>query len=685
MGNFLFLGTGNGAARRRLITGFLCLLLGAPALRGGDGDWADDVFGDGFRVLEGETCITEDANLLFRNGFSSENQNLSASLPPLDTVGLKKECILLCGNGGLTVEAAANRVAFQVVGDHGDGPIPCAIRVCGSPISLLWEPDFDFEEMQYFGYGNRIDLSHSLDITYHTGDGEPSEEVGTAICGNFFTTLNLRGGSVGAPNGFSGVISEVGTVNVHGHWELPDGIHRCQRLCIAGDGHLDLGDGKVRAQNICFSVDSTRETAYLHCGGFSRKIMVEVIFDGFAMENPDEQSYLLVDGLRNGKKSSKQLCQLNGGYRLTSDGSCLYAVLDCDPSVGPDSPRNSYYFGLQPGGIARPLPLPLDPEAVVLSFELEVDGETMAAAKNFLAQNEAKTLELARGGCDGRLFGIGCTGDDPFVSILAAHGKRENGGEPDCRTTFYGIVGGADRRRDLSPNGMAFLRGGVFAGFVRGNVKYADVFLGDIRRLEQRTGLLGIFGAFERSDGQSRKTNVEASLSGGHTRNELRDADYRCKFNSWDISLDCSYIRSLYVRNGWQVGPWVGATYHRIRQNSHEDSEAQRVSAVSADLFHTTLGLAAEREGTVKISGNRPLSAYLRAAWCCQTKRSMGSVPPVEPQPPNNEYGDRHSALIVLGFRQKLNAHWEIGGSWNGDFSKNYGLNKVTIGAGYTF
>jgi hypothetical protein len=160
--------------------------------------------------------------------------------------------------------------------------------------------------------------------------------------------LNLRGGSAEHHNSLRGKISTVGTVNVCGSWDLHDGFRDCGHITLYGDSRLDLGSANLDARCLTIVVDSTRRDAYLRCAGLERTTVFELIFDQYALSNPDEQSYLLIDcGDPNGDFLD-DMHRLNGGYELELRGSGIYVVLPADDSVSVDLPRVIRYFGLMP-------------------------------------------------------------------------------------------------------------------------------------------------------------------------------------------------------------------------------------------------------------------------------------------------------------------------------------------------
>ncbi|MDR1255341.1 MAG: hypothetical protein LBJ94_00510, partial [Puniceicoccales bacterium] len=52
---------------------------------------------------------------------------------------------------------------------------------------------------------------------------------------------------------------------------------------------------------------------------------------------------------------------------------------------------------------------------------------------------------------------------------------------------------------------------------------------------------------------------------------------------------------------------------------------------------------------------------------------------------PTLGFPSRHGAVFVAGFRNKLNAHWDIIGQWNAHFSKDQSNNIFSLGTGYNF
>jgi hypothetical protein len=727
-------------ARGKLIQNGCLTVLGNMLLLGCDIDWTDATFEGGLYAAEDTIFARPGSRALFRNGFHSDNGELTGSLAPLTTIHPRSEALLLGGDASFAAAADAEKVAFQIAGDHNDdASSPCAIRVCGNSEHLYTRPNLLLAPGEDFGYDNHIDLSRSLDIGYYDSDGNPWTGPTTAIRGNCYTRIDLRGGDSERPNSLRGALSNIGTVSVHGRWNLADGFRDCGRLTLAPTAHLDLGRSSLDVRCLTLSVDSARRDPYLTCAGLARTTVFEVLFDEFSLTNPLAQSYLVIDGLDDGTDVLSRLHRLNGGFDLEARDGGLYVTFEADGTVGVDSPRDIHYFGLMPlhccpvaagmppapetlmaseemepvrdilcaavhaarlearrprevpeeeqddGNCALPLPEPLPRPRRVVSRDLP--PAPTSSTRGLLAQTVVKSLDLARGSFGNRLSDVKGNGNDPFIGLVGAHSERDLDGGSECRTTFYGITGGADYRWDLSGVENSLLRAGAFLGHVRGDVKYRGDGYQPGERVHQRTTLAGIFAAYESFDARALKTNLDATFSIGFTGNELSQSGHSYRFNGQNISLDLNGVRNLFSINGLQVGPWAGIGYHRVRQAAHGEWDGgQEISAAKtcANFFQSTLGLSAEREFNLRAGDpDFRLRTYARLGWCCQPRTS--SAPTATAQSLARPYGDRHSAIASVGFRQKFDAHWDLTGSWNGDFSGHYRLNRMTLALGYTF
>ncbi|MDR2576794.1 MAG: autotransporter outer membrane beta-barrel domain-containing protein [Puniceicoccales bacterium] len=677
-------------------------------------DWTSAIFPTGLRVKDNNIALPADANALFRNGFTSTTEDLGEKLNLLEFIEQRSEAVLLCGAASFSVDADAH-AAFQIIApkDNGDGNAartPCAIRVCDMRDNCC-DCDHPTHSFEFFGFGNRIDLARSVDIAFYDADGNRVNKCGKAICGNIFTIVNLSGGTIGQPNVLrGGSINGVGTLNVRGNWEMPCGVWHCGTVNIAKDAHLDLGQRKLHAHGLQFNVDSSRTSEYLRCSGFSKLVAISITFDENALTNPNAQDYLLVDGLRRGHRAIKNVFQINGGYSLEVQGAKLYAHLEEIPSVSESSPRRTYYFGLRPHdkdwGIHPPRPprliLPSEADAdeefmqllnALTELELQSDESAMDSRSLMLvefapedgevtasdtcdvcAQTLMKCVDLAKSGFQNRLCDIKGNGDDPFVALIGGHARRDSIDEGICKTTYYGVVGGLDHRWIISEK--LLVRVGAFSGWVRGDVRWG-------RSLRQRAGLVGVFGACEHFDSKLRKSNLDITLTGGFTRNHLRDEAFESAFNCCDMAADASFVRNIFAVRNMQIGPWTALSYHHIHQNSFLGEDRVTVPAIGADLLKTTLGMNFERENAPWAGApDRLLRIYVRVGWARQAKR-LDAQPIIRSVSPR--YEQRNSTVVTCGFRQKIDANWEISGAWDGEFNGHYACNRANITFGYIF
>jgi hypothetical protein len=493
-----------------------------------------------------------------------------------------------------------------------------------------------------------------VDISYHHSDGSPYAGPGVAIRGNSSTTLDLRNGTAEAPNQLPGIIEGVGKVHVHGRWSIPDGFQDCGHLIIDSAGWLHAGTSRLDVQNIHFHVDSTRSDAYLLCGGLLGTSYLQISFDRDALTNPAAQSYLLIGGLLDADETLGHIRQLNvGKFSYVAEGDAIYVQLAEDEAVGPDSPRPTYYLGLR--------------ESPIIIGE----GEMPTLSPDEPTQESVRTLNLVKNGLQGSL---GCAGDDPFAALIVAHANRRSGdGLEGYRSDIRGLVLGADWARQLASG--ARLRGGVCGGYLRRTAKYVSG-----GKLEANTSLLGPFATYSRSDGKGLGTDLIATSGISHCRERLSSlVGERSKFSSADIFADLDVARSLFACRMLRIGPWLDLAYHHLRQNAHSAGTIP-MPRLSTNLLNTTLGLR------IQCETQQYLHLYANAGWSAQPFRSHSAqlirdggdvtLPPAAA-------GDRHSALITAGFCRHLGSRWALSGSWDGNFSKHYTQNRLTLGLGY--
>jgi hypothetical protein len=715
-------------------------IFGNMLLLGCDIDWEDSIFNGGIYAAEDTIHARRGSMAVIRNGFSADDVSESGDLQNFFPSNLRREAVLLGGDARFIVDRKAKSVTFQIAGDHESEEAPAAIRVCGNTEFFHRPLSTQLRFGERYGNGNCVDLSRSLDISFYNGDGTPYEGTGMAIAGNRNTEVVLREGTAESSNSFSGAISNVGQTKVFGHWSLPDGFRDCGRIVIGQEGRIDIGNKFLDARSLQFNINSHREEAYLRCGGLARRIALELVFGNDSLANPEAQRYCLIDGLINSEATLTRIHQLNCGFDFETDGDGIYVTFDADANVSSDSPRRIYYKGFLGGDFGRHLPailpflLPandtalidfpgedscsdcgesacnwdndLDAFAITIQLDLGPTLEDIAAVtrmiSGLLAQTAAKTQALLQESFDARCCDVKGNGNDPFVSAIGAHATRSSGGA-EGKTTFYGISGGADYRWNFGED--RYLRGGAFLGYVRGEVRGGLVpsfllqpFWDASLRVHQNSFVGGIFAAYESFDSRHRKTNLEGTVSCGLLKNKISGegapsgAGSEDSYDGRSFSADLRAVRNLVSCRGWQMGPWAGIAYQHLWEKGPVGPVGSSSVSTGSDLVRTILGANVEREfSPFAAAPDRLLRAYARIGWCWQGTHSSVSCDGSEgfnlPSTPllDGAYGDRNSAVATVGFRQKLSAHWDLSGSWNGDFSAHYASNKLTATVGYSF
>ncbi|MDR2667487.1 MAG: autotransporter outer membrane beta-barrel domain-containing protein [Puniceicoccales bacterium] len=705
-------------------------IFGNALLLGCDIEWEDTVFGGGIYAAEDTIHARSGSTAIFRNGFSADGVDDDGKLKNLSVNNLRREAILLGGDSRFLVDGGAN-VSLQVVGSRDDGA--AAIRVCGALNRCETASKTTSAPIADHGFGNRIDLSRTLEISYFAADGTPCQTPGTAIVGNGSTELILRSACVSGPNSLAGTISCVGQTKVFGNWTLADGFRDCGRVVIGRGGHVDIGDKLLDARSIQFNIDSKRSDAYLHCGGLARHIVFEVIFDGDSLANPNAQSYKLIDGIGDCGATLELMRPLNCGFDFVFESDVLCVALSEDFSVSADSPREIRYKGLLPRDFddarspARDVfwPAFMDhiddncdcdecdedvcgeefdancaaaPCSVVLAVEVGPQNscyDVHALAVGALSiETAAKAMAILQDSIECRCGDVKGNGNDPFVSIIGSHGTRKDSAGAKGCSTFYGIIGGADWRWDIGNSGNKYLRGGAFLGYLRGDLSGAAMpsillksLWGGNLSVRQNSVCGGLFFAFEQFGNRISKSNLDASICFVRQRNKI--VGDLSPYGGRSFSIDLRGTANVFTINNWQSGPWLGIAYGRLMEKgSFFDVSAK----ISSDIFRTILGLSVEREFSPNLKApERLLRAFGRVGWCWQGGRNSlnGNIISTDFPPPQSTFdgpfGDRNSAIAVFGFRQKLTGNWELSGSWTGDFSSHYRSCNVSITADYTF
>jgi hypothetical protein len=105
------------------------------------------------------------------------------------------------------------------------------------------------------------------------------------------------------------------------------------------------------------------------------------------------------------------------------------------------------------------------------------------------------------------------------------------------------------------------------------------------------------------------------------------------------------------------------------------------------------IGSTPAKEGNqpTTVGSGSSLRLYMRAGWNWQPVRKHSKASayvgatPSNPFAPTVGLASPHGAVVEAGFREKLNAHWDIVGQWTAFFSKNQTDSLFSLGVGYNF
>ncbi|MDR1255622.1 MAG: autotransporter outer membrane beta-barrel domain-containing protein [Puniceicoccales bacterium] len=291
-------------------------------------------------------------------------------------------------------------------------------------------------------------------------------------------------------------------------------------------------------------------------------------------------------------------------------------------------------------------------------------------------------------------------GNDPFLLAVAGHTHQGEIGGFGYSSDLYGLTGGADYLCNLQ--GERYLRLGTALGYIRGDTEFNGAASGLKKTARQNMYSLALFGAYEAFDPQNLKTNVNFYTGLGYNSNRLFRVDanshaFGAKLKSNSAFFSFEVTKNLCAWQGTQFGLWLKADYNHIKQKGYSETspnggtECSHVSKMNFNFLTTILGINVEKEIDHPSRPDRRLRLYAKAGWSCQAVREHSKgVAWIEGLQSGNftptlGFPSRHAAVFVAGFRNKLNAHWDIIGQWNAHFSKDQSSNIFSLGTGYSF
>jgi hypothetical protein len=242
------------------------------------------------------------------------------------------------------------------------------------------------------------------------------------------------------------------------------------------------------------------------------------------------------------------------------------------------------------------------------------------------------------------------------------------------------------------------IRYGALGGFGRSHIKLSrpEAILKDSAYLTMVCG--AVFMAGESFDDRNLKTDFNATVGFSHFNNDTRrngsaGQEFRAKYASTAIFADCELTKNICRWRNIQMGPWLTASYHLIRNKAHRESGPDANSAISfprstSETLKISLGINLEREFFSAYNHKRHTKLFAKAGWMYEPIRSHR---PVKAFIGNNEFsplissGSRHAFTVFGGFRSRLDDHLEIIGSLLGRLSGDDKFIFVSASVGYSF
>jgi hypothetical protein len=307
-----------------------------------------------------------------------------------------------------------------------------------------------------------------------------------------------------------------------------------------------------------------------------------------------------------------------------------------------------------------------------------------------IAANNLRFSDLRDHCCDVR-------GSDPFVS--AFHGRleqRASKNNPAFGCNLRGLTLGEDFVRPIG--NLALLRLGACISHVNGTLRTFDLAEPLSKTAKPRLTSAGTFATLERWNDKSLKSNALASISLGVGSGKLQRTDgdgngYWGKTALKFATFRGEVVRNVLCCNGLQLGPWCGANYTILRQGGYAEhgsgEEFANASSVRQKFCNTLLGINLERAGLAESKRGLRLCAKLgwerRVVQRCHAGLATIADSGLTAFRPQSSLGDKNLCHASTSVRQRLGEHWNLSGTWQGNFGKHSTQNSLALTAGYVF
>ncbi|MDR0595788.1 MAG: autotransporter outer membrane beta-barrel domain-containing protein [Puniceicoccales bacterium] len=336
---------------------------------------------------------------------------------------------------------------------------------------------------------------------------------------------------------------------------------------------------------------------------------------------------------------------------------------------------------------------------------------TQSCASGELASIVVSGVNLFRSAISPRLTDVKGNGNDPFILGVAGRTHRGQVNDFAYDSDLCGLVGGLDRLFKLDNGG--YWRAGAAIGYIRGDTLFSGKGSGKEKSAEQGLYSLALFAAYENFDAKKLKLDISLCAGLGYGNNKLFRIDndnnaFEGEMESHSGFISLEGIKNLVACNDVQVGLWLRADYNHIREKGYDEKTSPKatdrsghISNTSFNFLNTVVGVnveseigsapAKEGDRSTTAGSDSSLRLYMRAGWNWQPVRKHSKASAHVGALPNNPFtptvglASPHGAVLEAGFREKLNAHWDIVGQWTAFFSKNQTDNLFSFGAGYNF
>jgi hypothetical protein len=317
-----------------------------------------------------------------------------------------------------------------------------------------------------------------------------------------------------------------------------------------------------------------------------------------------------------------------------------------------------------------------------------------------LANINVASVSIFRSVIENRMTDVKGNGNDPFVMVTGCHTHRDETNGLGYNGNLGGIVGGLDCVCK-SENKERYLRLGAAIGYFKGNTKFFGSVSEKDMSVKQDMYTGALLAAYESFSEKNLKTNMNLLAGIEHTdgkisRTKMNNGKFNAKTCSNNQFVCFELIKNMYRNGNWQIGPWVFAQYDHIEQKGYEGaySDGEKVN-IPESKFHfldMAIGVNFECEFTKNTDAEfqeeekdnkAKFRLFCKAGFgfqpirkCSNGNVSLGSM---------LRYTSKHYALIIAGFRSKLDEHWDLVGAWKGVFSNDFSNNIVSFGVGYNF